>query len=297
MPSPIIVTGCDETYAALALDLVRSIRDKPEISASKIGLLDLGLTSSQLQVFADYDVEVRAVGWDLDFPGVAAWDKQMPGYKAMISRSFLRDHFPGHSAYLWMDADTWVQCPDAIQDMLQNVERSSLLIASEFDRQFAQYRKGPAIWQVFHNWYAEAFNKELADKMTLRPMLNCGVFALTATAPHWEVWREVHKIGLAKNNDVSAATFMLEQLALNIAIYLQDLPFTILPSGYNWLCHHAIPVWDDERKLFLEPSIPNRKISILHLSQKDKIGLQSIPLYVDPQNQEKMTLRYQNQVG
>lgn len=290
--NPIVVTGCDSAYAPLARDLVQSIREKAELADLPIGVLDLGLDGDQIDIFTSYDVEIRKVGWDLDFPGRDEWEKQLPGYKAMVSRSFLREHFPGYSTYLWMDADTWVQRPDSILNIIQGTNESTLLISAELDRQFGHYLKGPAIWQVYHNWYAEIFGKDIANKMNLRPMLNCGIFALSANAPHWQAWRKIHEAGLSRNTTVSPATFMIEQLALNIATYLNQLNVTLLPSGYNWLCHHAMPVWSTEQEVFLEPSIPNSEISILHLSQKDKIGLHDIDLLDRPGTQNKMTLRY-----
>lgn len=288
----IVVTGCDSTYAPLASDLIRSIREKPDLADLPIGVLDLGLDVDQVDLIRSFGVELRKVGWDLDFPGREEWENKLPGYKAMVSRSFLREHFPGYSTYLWMDADTWVQRSDSILKMIAATKEATLSIAAEFDRQYPLFINGPAIWQVYHNWYAEIFGADIANKMNLRPMLNCGVFALSANAPHWQAWRKIHEAGLSRNKKVSPATFMIEQLALNVATYLNQLNVTLLPAGYNWLCHHAMPVWNPDKNLFLEPSIPNYEISILHLSQKDKIGLHNIALLDQPDIQDKMTLRY-----
>lgn len=290
--SHIIVTACDSPYSPLASDLVRSIRDKPEIADHPIGLLDLGLTTEEVDRFVSLGVDVRKVGWDLDFPGLAIWQEKLPGYKAMISRSFLPDHFPGYSVYCWMDADTWVQRGEAISHIVHAARQGELIVATELDRQYLHYSKGPAIWQIFRNWYLDAFGEDIANRMNLRPMLNSGVFALSAGAPHWGVWREIYAEGLKRNADVSPAGFMMEQLALNAAVYLRQLDVCLLPARYNWLCHHAIPNWDHQLRMFVEPGLPNDPISIMHLSQKNKTGECDVLQRGEWLSTGKMSLRY-----
>lgn len=288
----IIITACDSSYFALAMDLVMSIRDKVDLSDMPIGVLDLGLMDDEKSRLEKFGVEIRNVGWDIEFPAQSKWQNTLPGYKAMVSRSFLRDHFPGYSVYVWMDADTWLQREEAIPSIVQAAPNRGLIIAAEFDRQYKQLLDGPALWQVFRNWYCEAFGEQLANWMNLRPMLNCGVFALSSDAPHWNVWRQIHREALQRNEEVTPVGFMLEQLALNVAVYLRGLEFQLLPVGYNWLCHLATPKWDSSRELFLERSIPNEPISIMHLSQQNKLGALQVSTVGGGEAQDLMSLRY-----
>ena len=92
-------------------------------------------------------------------------------------------------------------------------------------------------------------------------MINAGVFALKADAPHW--------IGLGRDLSArrcSARPIMTDQLALNVLVYDKGFAHEPLPSRCNWPIHHATPAWDAERGLFVEPAMPYEPLGILHLT-------------------------------
>ena len=102
----ILVSAADAAYFPLLRDLVTSIRAQPRGAAAEIGVLDLGLAADQIAWLTARGAAIVAPGWDVEFPG----REQTPSsFKAQISRPFLPQHFPGYDAYMWIDADAWLQ--------------------------------------------------------------------------------------------------------------------------------------------------------------------------------------------
>ena len=55
---------------------------------------------------------------------------------------------------------------------------------------------------------------------------------------------------------------------MNVAIYARG-PFhqtEILPAWCNWACHYALPKWDEDAGLLVEPYLPHTPIGIMHLT-------------------------------
>src|SRR4029077_20970959 len=100
----------------------------------------------------------------------------------------------------------------------------------------------------------------LAERLIRYPLINAGVFALKADAPHWRGWAEVLGEALQRSTD------MTDQIALNVMVYDRGFSCEPLPSRCNWPVHHATPAWDEERRLFVEPAMPYDPLGILHLT-------------------------------
>ena len=49
-------------------------------------------------------------------------------------------------------------------------------------------------------------------------------------------------------------------------IYIDDLKTEFLPLNCNWITSNLLPKYDDEKKTFVEPYLPNYKIGIMHLA-------------------------------
>ena len=81
-------------------------------------------------------------------------------------------------------------------------------------------------------------------------MINAGVFALEADAPHWRAGP------ICMGEALQRSTDMTDQVALNVLVYDQGFGCEPLPSRCNWPIHHATPAWDAERGLFVEPAMP-----------------------------------------
>src|SRR5947208_16828409 len=95
------------------------------------------------------------------------------------------------------------------------------------------------------------------------PLLNAGVFALHAEAPHWQVWDECLRLALR-----TSCSNLADQLALNLAVYQRGLlgRTELLPAWCNWMCHCCLPTWDRDSQQLVEPYLPHTPIGILHVT-------------------------------
>lgn len=254
----IAITGGDAGYFDLIKDCVGSLRATTEGQALALGVLDCGLTGEQRAWCLDQGAAVVVPGWDFDFPGR---DKLKDGYKALTARPFLPRYFPDFDLYLWIDGDCWVQQGDAIALFERAARTGALAAAPEIHRSMRHYRHA---WGEFSSIngaaYESCFDRETAERLIRYPMINAGVFALAAEAPHWGGWADVMGEALQRS------TNMADQVALNVLVYDRGFACEPLPSRCNWPVHHATPAWDAERSLFVEPAMPYEALGILHLT-------------------------------
>lgn len=254
----IIITGGDAAYFELMQGCIASIRDKPEGRDVALGVLDCGLAETQRAWLIEQGARLVTPRWDFDFPGRAGCAEP---FKALTARPFLPDYFPGHDTYLWIDADCWVQCWFAIDLFLAGARRQPIAVAPEIHRAFRHYRHAwPEFSAVNGAAFREAFGPALAERLVRYPLINAGVFAITAGSPAWRAWADVLGDALQRS------TNMTDQIALNVAVYDRGLQAEPLPSTCNWPVHHALPAWDAARGLFVESSLPHDPLGILHLT-------------------------------
>jgi hypothetical protein len=262
----IIITGCDSAYFSLARGLVRSLRRFPSLTRHPIGFLDFGLDEAQRRWLGEQGVEIQPGGWDMDFPNRAAWEAAKPWFKVYLCRPYLRRHFPDYEVYLWLDADSWVQESEAVEHLIAAAARGGMAACAEVDRSYIKFTKGQVLWQHESKVAAHCLGGELGGRLAMTPNFNAGVFAMRHDAPHWETWRHYFQLGLDRVDPTHELSRMVEQVALNAAIYLDDCPTHRFPCTYNWLACMALPLWDIAAQKFVEPAPPYRPIGIMHLS-------------------------------
>jgi hypothetical protein len=254
----IVITGGDAGYFDLIKDCIGSLRATSEGRDLALGILDCGLAQEQRGWCQNQGGVLVAPGWDFDFPGR---DKLGQGYKALTARPFLPRYFPGFDLYLWIDGDCWVQQGDAISLFLAAARTGKLAVAPEIHRSMRHYRHA---WSEFSAVcgaaYESCFDRSTAERLIRYPMINAGVFALKADAPHWMGWAAILGQALQRSTD------MTDQMALNVLVYDKGFACEPLPSSCNWPVHHATPAWDAERGLFVEPAMPYEPLGILHLT-------------------------------
>ena len=82
-----------------------------------------------------------------------------------------------------------MQQGDAISLFLRAARTGALAAAPEIHRSMRHYHHA---WTEFSTIngaaYAAAFGQETADRLVRFPLINAGVFALRADAPHWQGW-------------------------------------------------------------------------------------------------------------
>lgn len=254
----IAITGGDAAYFDLMRDCIESLQATEAGRALALGVLDCGLTEEQRDWCCERGAVLVVPQWDFDFPGR---DSLKDGYKALTARPFLPRYFPGFDLYLWIDGDCWVQQGDAVALFLAAARTGALAVAPEIHRSMRHYRHA---WQEFSSINGAAFeacfDKETAERLIRYPLINAGVFALAADAPHWQGWAGL--LGEA----LQRSTNMTDQVALNVLVYDRGYSCEPLPSRCNWPVHHATPAWDAARGLFVEPAMPYEALGILHLT-------------------------------
>ncbi len=254
----VIVSGADSAYFPLLQDAVLSVRAlRPDVP---LGVFDLGLAPDERAWLAQRVTEIVSPGWDFDFPGR---ERAPHALKAELARPFLPRHFPGYRMYLWLDADAWLQDWAVVELYCAAAGRDRLAITPEIDRAYKRHYKRPKLFGMNLAWknYREAFGWRVADRLGRNPMINGGVLALHADAPHWAAWRRVLARVLTRTSFVPAG-----QTALNYVIFAEQLPVNFLPAYCNWMPGDAAPAFDTARGLFVEPYAPHQVIGVMHLA-------------------------------
>lgn len=254
----IIVTAADSAYYTLLEELLASLEDT--VGATTIGLLDLGLTEAQRAALRPRVAAFAEPGWDIDFPARA---KAPHWFRGFTARPFLPRYFPGYDVYLYIDCDTWVQDGSVIDLYLSVAWGGKLAVTPEIDRCYKSLYKWqrPRFNTIMFREYRQGYGWRVANQLGRNPVVNAGIFALRADAPHWDLYRDAMAQGLR-----SSWSALREQTALNYVVYHNRLPTGLLPAWCNWKCIDGPPMVDEASGLVVEPQPPHRPLGILHLS-------------------------------
>lgn len=251
-----IATGADAKYFPLLERCVASVRAKADRDLP-LYVFDLGLEPAQRRAIEPLATRLIEPGWDIEFPGRA---EVPPHFRALTLRPFLPRHCPGHRLYMWLDADAFLQEGEVLDLFVRAAEGGRLAVVPELDRSYRNLFHAYDEFQgVIRASYRDAFDAATAAELVRFPLLNSGVFALEAEAPHWRAWAET--LGTALQRTRNALT---EQASLNYVVYKLGLPAHFLPARCNWICHHAAPRWDEARRLYTEPLLPYAPLAIVH---------------------------------
>ena len=268
MKENVIVSLADSNYFELLNELIDSIKRFDESKNVAICILDAGLTEDQKLKLSQKVDDIKSAEWDIKVPAFKVKGKEW--LKSQVSRAFLPKYFPGYEKYLWIDADAWVNKWEALDLYFKGSNANKLAISTSADRSYGRVLR--ADWligsiakvksQNYKHAKSSGFSETVARKIALMPHLNIGVFCLNADAPHWVVWQKNLKQALS-----SGKIFGSEQVAMNIAIYVDDLEIEILPAYCNWTLIYRLK-FDTVNNTFVEPYLPNHEIGIIHLAGK-----------------------------
>ena len=268
MKENVIVSLADSNYFELLNELIDSIKRFDESKNVAICILDAGLTEDQKLKLSQKVDDMKSAEWDIKVPAFKVMGKEW--LKSQVSRAFLPKYFPGYEKYLWIDADAWVNKWEALDLYFKGSNANKLAISTSADRSYGRVLR--ADWligsiakvksQNYKHAKSSGFSETVARKIALMPHLNIGVFCLNADAPHWVVWQKNLKQALN-----SGKIFGSEQVAMNIAIYVDDLEIEILPAYCNWTLIYRLK-FDTVNDTLVEPYLPNHEIGIIHLAGK-----------------------------
>ena len=128
-----------------------------------------------------------------------------------------------------------------------------------------------------------------ARKLAFAPHINIGVFSLERDSLGWKSWQDNLSKTLKAGN-----IFGSEGLAINMSVYIDNLDTEFLPLNCNWITSNLLPKYDEKKKTFVEPYLPNYKIGIMHLAAgiwKDGVDMRldkNIEIEIETLNNNKI---------
>lgn len=263
----LIATGGDSVYFPMIDELRRSILAVFPDNPPAFGVIDAGLTSEQTAQLRAAGAIVATLPADPSLPAAAL--RKRPALAANFGKLWLDRLFPGHEVLIWLDADTWVQDPEAVRLVEGAARTGALSIVSGGGRSWA--RPIEVRWLLGGLWglaQIRSFNfkngrhaglplRVLKDLGT-RPLLNAGVFGLPADAPHWDAMRRWQARILRRGKP-----FTSDQIAMALAIYVDGLPVQLLPEGCNYISPWR---FDPARGMLVQDWYPYPPVGIVHLA-------------------------------
>ena len=267
MNSNAIITLADSTYFELLQELIGSIKSHKENNDISICVLDAGLTQDQINLIKTKVYSIKKAKWDIDVPGYKVIKKEW--LKSQVSRAFLPKYFPEFKKYLWIDCDAWVNSWSAVELYFKACEKGKLGITQSIGPGYRIMTKVNWLFgkfasiksQNYKHAKSSGIEENIARKLAFAPHINIGVFSLEKTSKCWDVWQKNLKKTLSKGK-----IFGSEGLAINIAVYHDNVDVEFLPLKCNWITSHLLPKFDNQNNTFVEPFLPNEKIGIMHLA-------------------------------
>jgi hypothetical protein len=258
MPGPIIVTATDRALFWLAKGLLLSTRARRGRDGIRMVCFDLGLDPAQAAWIAAQDAEVLPAPDPLQATGLEGFQPYMLG---QFCRPFLPELLPGHDAYVWLDADTWLARDDALDGLLHVARFGLAACCPEIHPAYSTTGRIAVPTQRF--WaraWQDAYGPEAAAAFRAIPMLNSGVAAIPAGHALWGRWQGELATAIRR-----PLTHLSEQLAFFRA-GLDQGDVERLPAHWNWLANFCRPRWHDRMRRWIEPTYPHTPIRILHLA-------------------------------
>ena len=262
-----IVSLADEKYFNLLEELIDSIKSFPESKNIAICVLDAGLNQDQINKIKNKVDEIKKAEWDIEVSSLKVKGKEW--LKSQVSRAFLPKYFSSYKKYLWIDCDAWVNDWSSIELYFKACDNGKLGITQSIGPGYRILSKVKWLFgklaiiksQNFKHAVSSKINMQKARKIAFAPHVNIGVFSLENSSSVWGVWQNNLKETLKHGR-----IFGSEGLAINLSVYVDNVDTEFLPLGCNWIASHILPKFDESKKEFVEPYLPNNKIGIMHLA-------------------------------
>ena len=238
-----------------------------EESGIRLAFIDIGCDGPSLAWLSERGVTV------LDSSHLAALHgaRNVQGYHwAQICRPYLPQLFPEADAFIWLDSDLWVQAPETLKLLAHyaDSDHSKIFICPEWHYSYAILNRDIAKFHIdnigYH--YRIAYGPEVAARLSVRPWLNTGVFAMAADNSLWSLWGEEMQRLFARDyaQDTPLARHMADGVSLNYLVAETSRAVLVDPL-FNFTCMWALP-FRDSAGVVRVPLPPNTPIGIVHLS-------------------------------
>jgi len=303
MKKNVIVSLADANYFPLLEELINSIKKFEESKNVAICILDAGLTLEQKKNLINKVDEIKPAEWDIEVPINKINEKEW--LKSQVSRAFLPKYFPSYEKYLWIDCDAWVNDWNCIELYFKACDNGKLGITQTIGPGYKITSKVNWLFgklaiiksQNFKHAVKSRIGYDKARKLAFAPHINIGVFSLEKNSECWNSWQ----VNLSKTLK-AGNIFGSEGLAINMSVYIDNLDTEFLPLNCNWITSNILPKYDENRKTFVEPYLPNYKIGIIHLAAgiwkdgKDMREDKSIKIEIKTLNNKSVfkSLRFSN---
>jgi len=303
MKKNVIVSLADANYFPLLKELVQSVKSFEKSKNTAICVLDAGLTNEQKEeLLKDVD-EIKPAEWDIEVPDYKVKGKEW--LKSQVSRAFLPKYFPNYEKYLWIDCDAWINDWNSVELYFEACSDGKLGITQTIGPGYKITSKVNWLFgklafirsQNFKHAVKSGINYDKARKLAFAPHINIGVFSLEKNSKGWSVWQNNLSKTLKAGN-----IFGSEGLAINMAVYIDNLETEFLPLNCNWITSNLLPKFDQKNNTFVEPYLPNHKIGIMHLAAgiwkdgKDMRVDKNVQVEIETLDKKKVpkTLRFKN---
>ena len=267
MNSKAIVTLADSNYFELLDELIDSIKKHKESENVSICVLDAGLTKEQCEILKPKVFSIKKAEWDIPVPAYKVLGKEW--LKSQVSRAFLPNYFPGFNKYLWIDCDAWVNSWDSVELYFKACDNGKLGITQSIGSGYKIMTKVKWVFgkialiksQNYKHAKKSGFSESIARKIAFAPHINIGVFSLENDSQCWKLWQDILRKSLS-----AGKIFGSEGLAINIAVYNNNVDVEFLPLYCNWIASNVLPKFDLLKNTFVEPYLPHNEIGIMHLA-------------------------------
>ena len=253
-----IATAANDIYYTSLQHLLRSLAGIERLGDFRVHVLDVGLSAEQRAELEHAGHVLMNPGWDVD---VSQWKGVPEWFKAMTARPFLPNYVEHADVILWIDADIWVQDQSMLCDFVRAAEGGEFAVCLELERCYDNMFMRNDSRQVYFDNLSKYYGEEAANRLSYFPMMNCGAFAMQPGHKLWALWQNTMQGAIKKY-----CSNFLEQTALNMSVYSNDIRPHFLPARHNWMTCHAMPLLDESTGFFVEPSLPHDKIGLVHLA-------------------------------
>jgi hypothetical protein len=263
MKAVAVVTGCDRRYLDFLLELLANFRDLGVARTADVYVFDIDFTEADRARLAPFEVTVkRIVGEPIEIRPKDPHRRHLVG----TVRLAMREVFPGHDTYLYLDVDTWMQERRALEGWIDAAAGGRLVLAPEVH---PVYRRTPDRWIAFHR----RFYPDLGEKMARQRAWNGGVFACRANSLDWSLWIREY-LTVVNRGEV---WFGAAQSSLTYLEMTGALTPLALPAIYNWTVHRAVPMWEIKTRRLVSPIAPFEPILLIHLTGPTKYARLRVP--------------------
>lgn len=253
-----IATAANDIYFDSLRHLIRSLAGFGRLGDFVIHIYDVGLSAERRDDLARDGHVLINPGWDVD---VSQWKGVPEWFKAMTARPFLPKYVANADVIVWIDADIWVQDHGMLYDFVKVARRGEFAVCLELSRCYDNLFMRNSSREVYYNNLSRYYGEETANRLVHFPMMNCGAFAMQPGHALWALWQTTMSGAIKKY-----CSNFLEQTALNMSVYSNDLRPHFLPATHNWMTCHAMPLLDEDAGCFVEPNAPHARLGLVHLA-------------------------------